>query len=474
MKKILFPITLGLLIFKAQAGACPKPNEYAASAFKIIETSTGSDLKNYLSTYTVGRTALNEACEDMYMLSLKKRNEGARQVLEKIGYGPKNKEEINLRRYQIVQSYYEYALAYSPVSVIQDFELKGGESYRDFMQVGQSNTPDVVDWFLARKKATPDGLLPYAVSSNSIEVIDQLIRKGADPSAENILLGAIRRQNFEIVKLLVRSGADINKVSGAYSNMCYAVVNDTPEIYTFLKLAGGNISDPQVIFTAVANGKLEIVKDLIAEGVSVQQRYEGGKNLLMKAAGYVRSQPLMIYLVSQGIDLREVDDLGDNVLTYAVLDQTVRTLVDLGADLEQKNKLGLTPLMTVATKYPGMVKTLIKAGANFSRPTPTGDYPINLAIGKRKSCVDPLPAVQALIEAGARINQKSQRGYTPLMEAAMLSDCSNTDPAIRDNLILYLIAQGADKGIKNYRETARSLYSTYYGRTAEILELLNP
>lgn len=158
MKKILLPLAFSLTLSQAMASQCAKPNEYAASAFKTIES--GGDLATYLQKYTVARTAKNENCEDMYMLALKTRNEAARAVLDRIGYGPKKKEDY--------LNYLTQAIKYATIPVIKDFISKSGEDskYRvSSTYAAQGNTLDVIQCAIAQW-GDQDGAFVNAVYSS--------------------------------------------------------------------------------------------------------------------------------------------------------------------------------------------------------------------------------------------------------------------------------------------------------------------
>ena len=89
--------------------------------------------------------------------------------------------------------------------------------------------------------------------------------------------------------------------------------------------------------------------------------------------------------------------------------ETALELIDLGADIDAKNKYGGTPLHYACDGYVDIVQILIVRGADISAKKNDGDTPLHLACynGHRDT-------VLALIDIFADIDAKNNDGRTPL------------------------------------------------------------
>ena len=481
MKTKMLTLTLALLTSAAFAGPCPKPNEYAASAFQIIEGIKPGDLETYLRDYTVARTAVNENCEDMYVLSLKKRNETARLLLEKIGYGPKKAEDINQKRVGYM-SYFDYAHGYASYSVIRDLKARGGVSYSALHSDSLYNSIDVIDALLAESKAPLDAsLLVNAVSTNKKNVIEQLIRRGVDVTHVNLMPTAVYRASKnpadkDILELLVRAGASLNSVQV----MAQAAGALNVEILEFLIRAGGPV-DISVLDGAVKAQKMENIKLIIKSGVRLDERLSKGESILMTALGTGNIE-VIEYLISQGLDIFAIDKEGNNAFTYVRDDKMINYLAKKGVRIDQTNREGLAPLhVAIKNNDSFALASLAKAGADVNTPTALGFYPIHLAF--QHACSDLSLLVQALIDHGVNVNQKNKEGFTPLMRAAQMGRCGSTSEneysqKIGNKIIKVLLMRRADRRTTvkwgRDRYNAQDFYTQNNNSDSEITKLLDP
>jgi quinoprotein dehydrogenase-associated probable ABC transporter substrate-binding protein len=121
------------------------------------------------------------------------------------------------------------------------------------------------------------------------------------------------------------------------------------------------------------------------------------------------------FLVEKGADVNQPDPQGWTPLQNAARqrkDGIIKTLVELGADPNRPAEDGMTPLVAAAMRdHVPSVKALLEAGANVEQPGPEGFRPLALAIAESKYEV-----AKALIEGGADVSVASgQDGLTPLM-----------------------------------------------------------
>src|SRR5262249_6149560 len=92
-------------------------------------------------------------------------------------------------------------------------------------------------------------------------------------------------------------------------------------------------------------------------------------------------------------------------------------LLKKGADVNAKNKLGVTPLHRAATNYE-KAKLLIDAGANVKVTTKSGRTPLTLAARKAGNS----KTVKLLLDKGANAKERNASGANPIQVAAACGD----------------------------------------------------
>lgn len=116
--------------------------------------------------------------------------------------------------------------------------------------------------------------------------------------------------------------------------------------------------------------------------------------------------------------------------------EEVKSLVNQGADLAAKDKIGLTPLHLAAYTGPyEVVKFLIAKGADVAARDDDGSTPLHRACDRGRKDVADL-----LIEKGADVNLRTKLGLTPLSHAV---DSGNI------GLVKLLITKGADANTRD-------------------------
>ena len=215
-------------------------------------------------------------------------------------------------------------------------------------------------------------------------------------------------------KELLDSGTDVNSWSslgkGDHTPLMYAVYMGHVEVARVLVEAGADVNtahapDHTVLYHALESFQLsaELVQLLVDAGVDVNHKslfwtVEFASRTL---AGGSEVQEVMRILIDAGADVRARDESGTPVIVHAVRyrnNQLVETLLRSGADIDAtEQSSGRTALgLAAAIEAPETVKLLIEWGADLEASDKSGDTPLMIARGKGSEEIAKL-----LIDAGA-------------------------------------------------------------------------
>lgn len=136
-------------------------------------------------------------------------------------------------------------------------------------------------------------------------------------------------------------------------------------------------------------------------------------------------------ILAAGGNPRETSYLGKNALHYCRSRQMVELLVKAGADPKAVDLRGTGPAIGGDSDSLPALKALIEAGADVNCQSIDGWTPLLSACCQNNN----LPLVKMLIAAGARVEVRDRDGRTPLHQAAQIGDSA---------LVAFLIAQGAE------------------------------
>lgn len=158
------------------------------------------------------------------------------------------------------------------------------------------------------------------------------------------------------------------------------------------------------------------------------------------------SLPLATLLISRGANIEAPsEDRGARAIHLAANFgelETLNLLLDVGADIDARDKMGQTPLiLAAATENLKVVKVLLDRGADKeAREFGKGQTPL-----MRASRLGFLEIAVALVESGAAINAVDNDGRSPLKLAATKISYVNVGGGA---LIEYLVKNGADLNVK--------------------------
>ncbi len=320
--------------------------------------------------------------------------------------------------------------------------------------------------------ALPEGepVLMTAARSGNAEVVATLLAHGADVNAregwkgQTALMWAAVENNAAVVQLLAEAGADIHARSsgGAFTPLLFAVRSGHIDAARVLLEAGADVNErlpdgTSALVLAVINAHYELAALLLDRGADPNAADQGWTALHQIAwtrrpntssdlggpvpTGTLDALDLVRRLVARGADVnaretKEPQDGYRNVLNRvgatpfllaakAVDGPLMRALLDNGADPTRATGDGVTPLMAAAGvgiwapgESPGTsdealraVTLLLELGAgNVNDVDKHGNTALHGAVLRGGV----LPLVELLVDLGARLDAKNDKGWTPL------------------------------------------------------------
>ncbi|HBR27096.1 MAG TPA: quinoprotein dehydrogenase-associated putative ABC transporter substrate-binding protein [Rhizobiales bacterium] len=257
-----------------------------------------------------------------------------------------------------------------------------------------------------KSKGAPLTILPVNLMEDKIPLEFDLaigVRK-TDAFLKYMLEFALEDKQQEIAKILKDYGVPLVQCSRCL------VSGDLPSHGSYTEVtqedfkARPDLASPDQVVTK------EKVEGWLADGADITQELSNA--LIANDLDRVK------FLVGKGADVNQPDNQGWTPLISAARqrhDDMINLLIELGADVNLAKSDGTTPLIAAASRdHVPSIKVLLEHGADVEKPGPQGFRALPLAIAD-----DNYEAAKALIEAGAKVNEPSgAEGLTPLMVAA--------------------------------------------------------
>ncbi|HLH52786.1 MAG TPA: ankyrin repeat domain-containing protein [Verrucomicrobiae bacterium] len=264
--------------------------------------------------------------------------------------------------------------------------LKAGAQVNAAVTQNGSSESDLLKYDV-REGQTP---LHLACLRNYDRIARELIAKGADVSAQDLdsrtpLSITSQARDLDMSKALLDAHADPNKGRP----LALAAGDGDIPMMRLLTASGAdpNAGSPTPLQEAVWNKRPESVRELLAN------KTDPSLHSANKIPASLGQDPVIF------------DALSDEA--------TLKALLEGGANANQTNRSGQTPLLLVLARsqadYARVAEILLAHGADPNIAEPDGFTPLHAAGQHGDSAV-----INALIEKGARVNAQLPSGLTPL------------------------------------------------------------
>jgi ankyrin repeat protein len=257
------------------------------------------------------------------------------------------------------------------------------------------------------------------------EVVELLLKHGADIKGyeKNLLRWALKRNNTNIVKYLINT----NKIdpkqfdnifkSGLESAIGYAARHQNTELVKLL-LSKGVKPDAASAFSAIGNNNMVVLKLLLNAGIKPHYTIHNKTVYLLAHAVNHGNLEIIKMLLENGSDINTTGELGESMLHIAARAGHVSVInffLEKGLDIHSKDNNGNGLLHYVALN-------------DFSRRR-------TVSIEQKKQII------QLLIDGGCQLEEKNERGQTPLFTATIHN---------KANILDIFIEKGANSNIQDH------------------------
>ena len=282
----------------------------------------------------------------------------------------------------------------------------------------------------APTETTSDSALTWACFLGNEAIVELLLERMSDVEHRNkdgctALIMAALAGHVKVAAMLLDRGAKINveSESNKDSPLTFACGKGHCDVVELLLERNANIEYHNKegltpLMLAAREGHADVAQKLLERMSDVEHRNEDGCTALIMAAfaGHVKVAAM---LLDHGAKINvESDSNKDSPLTFACQNghcDVVELLLKRNANIEYRNKEGLTPLMLAALRgHTDVVQKLLKRKANVNVPSgSSNDIPLTSACWKGHHDV-----VKLLLEFNSDIEHCTKDGFTPLMLAA--------------------------------------------------------
>ncbi|XP_072900509.1 uncharacterized protein [Hemitrygon akajei] len=276
-------------------------------------------------------------------------------------------------------------------------------------------------------------LLASAAHTGNLEVVQLLLARQAeletqDDRGRTPLITAARMGHARVLHCLMAHGADVNHADreGWTALRAAAWGGHAEAVSVLLEASGAQVDSADAegrtaLRAAAWGGHEDIALALLQHGADVNRADREGRTPLI-AAAYMGHRQMAEILLQHGARINHCDCDGRSALSVAALcvpasrgyAGVVGLLLDWGAEVGQRDRDGLSPLLLAALEgHADVVELLLEAGADVEDADSAGRSPLLAA-----ASAGHVAAVSALLLWGAEVDAVDGEGRTALGVAA--------------------------------------------------------
>lgn len=267
--------------------------------------------------------------------------------------------------------------------------------------------------------------LLIAAATGNMPIVQLLVEGGAnvntdDKNGNTPLIIAIHKGYGDIARILLSKNADVNKANREKKTPAHiAAMRGSKEMLELLVDKGAEIDKPDATNTtpliyAKRDNRYDIIGYLLQKGAKITSREEM-EELFIYACQNGFDQ-IVQNLIERKVDINRRFADGTTPLWIATMnsnEKIVRLLVQAGSDIEARDKEGMTPLLfATSKKEENIVIALLELGADPA----VKDKGLNTALHYAASRGF-VKAASLLIRKGVSLNDKDDKGRTPMVRA---------------------------------------------------------
>ncbi|KAK2808558.1 hypothetical protein FQN50_004590 [Emmonsiellopsis sp. PD_5] len=283
-----------------------------------------------------------------------------------------------------------------------------------FHKAFQIYTPISLGVFIPREPIYFPSPLYYAAFAGLPEIVQLLIRDGADINAISIQYGtplcaAACSGDGSMVSTLLQEGADVNSPPNPHRGPLYIAARDgKTEVVGLLLQARSRVETlSRALGVAALNGHAKVAEMLLRNGANINLECSTGRyySALQAAVGNGR-KGMVELLLQAGADVNmQTDSNHGNALKTAIEKYEpgiMQLLFQAGVDVHAKCHSDCDDPLTIAVKWGelGAIKLLLQEGADVN-----GSNALDAAT--REGCIE---AMALLLQAGANTNASTAVG----------------------------------------------------------------